>query len=87
MDYESIGKFIQKRRIESGLTQRELGDKVFVTGKAVSKWERGLSISDVTILEKLADVLKKSYMRIIKELKENNTRYYSFCNFIYNCSI
>lgn len=72
MDYESIGKFIQKKRIECGLTQKELAEKVFVTGKAVSKWERGLSIPDVSILERLADVLKTDIYDILQIKKKSN---------------
>ena len=54
MDNNKIGKFITSRRKEKGLTQQELGDRLFVTDKAVSKWERGLSLHDITLLEKLA---------------------------------
>ena len=54
MDNNKIGKFITSRRKEKGLTQQELGDRLFVTDKAVSKWERGLSLPDITLLEKLA---------------------------------
>ena len=49
MDNNKIGKFIASIRKEKGLTQQELGKKLFVTDKAVSKWERGLSLPDVTI--------------------------------------
>ena len=44
MDNNKIGKFIASLRKEQGLTQKELADKLFVTDKAVSKWERGLSL-------------------------------------------
>lgn len=54
MDNNKIGKFIASLRKEKGFTQQELGDKLFVTDKAVSKWERGLGFPDITILEKLA---------------------------------
>lgn len=54
MDNNKIGKFIATLRKEKKLTQQELGDKLFVTDKAVSKWERGLSLPDITVLEKLA---------------------------------
>ncbi len=42
MNNNQIGKFITKLRKEKGLTQRELGDILYVTDKAISKWERGL---------------------------------------------
>ena len=54
MDNNKIGKFIASLRKEKGLTQQELADKLFLTDKAVSKWERGLSFPDITLIEKLA---------------------------------
>jgi len=60
-----IGKFISKLRKEKGLTQQELGNILFVTDKAVSKWERGLSLPDVTILNKLASTLDVSVSEIL----------------------
>ena len=43
MDSKKIGKVIAKRRKEKGLTQRELGERLHVTDRAVSKWETGVS--------------------------------------------
>ena len=40
----SFGEFITQRRKTLGMTQREFADKLFVTGSAVSKWERGVSL-------------------------------------------
>lgn len=65
MDNNKIGKFIASLRKEKGLTQQELGDKLFVTDKAVSKWERGLSFPDITILEKLAFELNVDVSEIL----------------------
>ena len=45
MDAEKIGKLILARRRELGLTQRELAQRLLVSDKAVSKWERGVSQS------------------------------------------
>lgn len=42
MDVEKTGSFIAKLRGELGLTQRELADRIGVTDKAISKWERGV---------------------------------------------
>lgn len=58
MNNNKIGQFIQKLRKEKGLTQQELGNLLYVTDKAVSKWERGLSLPDITILSKLAETLE-----------------------------
>ena len=57
MDREQMGKFISACRRELGLTQQELAERLHVTNKAVSKWERGLSYPDVTLLEPLASAL------------------------------
>ena len=45
LDKESFGKFLAALRKEKGLTQRQLAQKLFVSDKAVSKWERGVSQS------------------------------------------
>ena len=57
MDNVKIGKFIASLRKSKGLTQKELGKKLSVTDKAISKWERGLSFPDITLLNSLAEVL------------------------------
>ena len=51
MDREQMGRFISECRRELGLTQQELAEQLHVTNKAVSKWERGLSYPDVTLME------------------------------------
>lgn len=57
MNEVQIGKFIAKKRKERGLTQDELGERLGVTGKAVSKWERGLSLPDIAAVQAIASVL------------------------------
>lgn len=57
MDNQKFGKFIKEQRQNIGFTQKELGEKLNVTDKAVSKWERGLSFPDITIISPLAEVL------------------------------
>lgn len=52
---EKFGSFLALLRRDNKLTQRELAEKLFVTNKAVSKWERGLSLPDISLLEPLAD--------------------------------
>ena len=54
MDMKKTGVLIADIRKEMGLTQEQLGEKVYVTGKAVSKWERGVSTPGVDLLEPLA---------------------------------
>lgn len=55
MDNQKFGKFIKELRKKSNMTQKELGEKLNVTDKAVSKWERGLSFPDITIINSLAE--------------------------------
>lgn len=57
MDKQQFGNFIAANRKGAGLTQRELAQRLHVTDKAVSKWERALSYPDVTLLEPLAAAL------------------------------
>ena len=57
MDTGKIGALIADARKEKGLTQAQLGQRLRVSDRAVSKWERGLSYPDVTLLEPLAAVL------------------------------
>ncbi len=72
MDNNKIGKYIASLRKQKNLTQHQLGDKLFVTDKAVSKWERGLSLPDITILGKLADELDTDIYSILQVEKKNN---------------
>ncbi len=57
MAERSMGELICALRKEKGLTQRELAEKLNVTDKAVSKWERNLSCPDVGSIPALADIL------------------------------
>ena len=57
LDKEKFGEFVSKLRKERGMTQKELAEKLFVSDKAVSKWERGQSLPDITMLNPLADAL------------------------------
>lgn len=71
MEHHKIGNFIAELRKEKHLTQQELGDKLFVTDKAVSKWERGLSLPDITLLKKLAEILDTEIVDILDGQKSS----------------
>lgn len=71
MNNNKTGIFISKLRKEKGLTQKELGNILYVTDKAVSKWERGLSLPDITILTKLAETLNVEVIDILNGEKTN----------------
>ena len=53
MDTEKIGSFIAEMRREQGLTQRELAERLSISDKAVSKWERGKSLPDISVMQAL----------------------------------
>lgn len=66
MDKDKFGKLICELRKDKGMTQQELGDKLHLTNKAISKWERGLSLHDICLLEKISDVLDITVMELLK---------------------
>ncbi len=47
---KTFGEYIRERRKELGMTQKEFSEKLYVTESAVSKWERGMSYPDITLL-------------------------------------
>ncbi len=57
MDLVKIGKFIANCRKEKNITQEQLAEKLYVTDRAVSKWERGLSLPDAGKMLYLCDIL------------------------------
>ncbi len=66
IDKEKFGMFIQELRKEKGMTQKDLAEKLFLSDKAVSKWERGQSLPDVGLLEPLADLLGVTVTELLR---------------------
>lgn len=62
---EKFGKFIKELRKEKNLTQKELAEKINITDKAISKWERGLSFPDITLLNLLAKIFGVSVTELL----------------------
>ena len=56
IDNAAFGRFLAARRKEKGYTQKGLAAQLFVSDKAVSKWERGLSMPDISLLIPLAEL-------------------------------
>lgn len=54
MNSEKIGKFIKEIRKKNNLTQKELADKYGVTYQAVSKWERGINLPDISLIREIS---------------------------------
>lgn len=65
MNTEKFSKLIVELRKEKKMTQQELANKLFVTDKAISKWERGLSLPDVTMLDSIAKEFGLSVAELI----------------------
>lgn len=63
---EKFGAFLCERRKEKGLTQQELADRLFISNKAVSKWERGQSLPDIALLTPLAEMLGVTVAELLK---------------------
>lgn len=65
IDAEKFGNFIAAMRREKGMTQKQLAEKLYLSNKAVSKWERGLSMPDIAVLEPLADALSVTVTELL----------------------
>lgn len=65
MDTIKIGKFIAEKRRALGFTQLQLAEKLYISDKAVSKWETGKSMPDVSIMLELSKVLCISVQELL----------------------
>ena len=75
MDQIKIGKFIAEQRKKASLTQMQLAEKLGITDKAVSKWERGIAMPDTAIMLELCDILSINVNELLTGEKidmENN---------------
>ena len=66
IDKEKFGLFVTQLRKEQGLMQKDVAARLYVSDKAVSKWERGLSIPDVALLVPLAELLGVSVTELLE---------------------
>ena len=77
MDQLKIGKFVAECRKKKNLTQLQLADKLGITDKAISKWERGIAMPDSSIMLELCDILGISVNELLSGEKinmENNNQ-------------
>ena len=56
MNQENIGKFIAELRKEKNMTQQELADKLMITDRAISHWENGRRLPDISLLKSLSEI-------------------------------
>ena len=71
MKKETMGMMIATKRKELGMTQLDLAEKMGVTDKAVSKWERDLSYPDINSLPQLAEVFDMSVDDLMQVKRES----------------
>lgn len=71
MDAKALGSFILTLRKEKDMTQAQLAEKIHVTDKAISKWERGVGIPDISNLEALADALDITVAELLQCKKQD----------------
>ena len=77
MDQLKIGKFIAECRKQKNLTQMQLAEKLGITDKAISKWERSIAMPDTSIMLELCDILGISVNELLSGEKismENNNQ-------------
>ena len=70
MEAKEFGRFIAGMRKEKKMTQAELAEKIHVTDKAVSRWERGLGFPDIQTIEPLAQALGISVLELMRSERQ-----------------
>ena len=66
LDKAAFGRFLAQLRREKGMTQKELAAPLYVSDKAVSKWERGQSVPDISLLVPLAEQLNATVAELLQ---------------------
>lgn len=74
IDKQKFGDFISDLRKEKGLTQKEVAERLFISPKAISKWETGVNIPDTSLLIPLANILGVSVTELLmcKRMEDNS---------------
>lgn len=72
MDNEKFGKLIIQLRKENNMTQKDLADKLHITDKAISKWERGISFPDVSMLKPISEIFNISIIELLNGERDNS---------------
>ena len=65
MNQHITGEIIKRLRENKNITQKELADKLYISDKTVSKWERGKGFPDISLLEPLASTLGISVIELL----------------------
>ena len=73
-DKKTFGSFIKTKRTEKNYSQKDLAEMLFITEGAVSKWERGVSYPDITLISDICRVLEISEHELITASTDTDTR-------------
>lgn len=73
-DKETLGHYIMEKRKEKNLTQKAFAECLFVTESAVSKWERGLSYPDISLIRKICAVLEVTEHELLTATEDTEHR-------------
>ena len=65
MDNAKMGELIREARKEKGFTQKDVAERLGITDRAVSKWERGICAPDIAYIEELAEMLGLTVAELI----------------------
>ena len=76
MNQEKIGKFIAECRQEKKITQEELANKIGVTDKAISKWENGRCLPDISLFKLLCNSLDITVNELLEKYDSDTLRFY-----------
>ncbi len=71
---KTFGEFLCRKRKENGLTQQEFAGKLYVTESAVSKWERGVSYPDITLIHGICEALHITEHELLTASEDVQTR-------------
>ena len=69
---KTLGNYIAELRKKNGMTQAELAEKLGITDKAVSKWERDLSCPDIALLPRIAEIFGLSVDELMRSKPDEN---------------
>jgi len=72
MDCSKVGNLILTLRKEKRWTQKQLADKMNISDKTISKWEKGLGCPDVSLLKELSEILEVNIEKILQGDLEPN---------------
>lgn len=73
MNCDKVGRLIYCLRKEKGLTQKQLADKMNISDKTISKWERGQGLPDISLLSRLSDIFNVDIEKILSGNLEPNS--------------